>query len=129
MGPRFQSLTLFSNGKEKKKTELGIEGMFWSTHIKNIQIGNIKDERMKLFKESEFDGTCLTLVIFHNVKVLSMLPVVLMFLWKAPVCLSDVRYGLAEAEGVTKTGESATVTPVNKGTVPRARVDGTWEVK
>ena len=85
VGPRFWSLTLFSNGK--KKTELGIEGMFWSTHIKNIQIGNIKDKRMKLFKESEFDGTCLTLVIFHNVKVLSMLPVDLMFLRKAPVCL------------------------------------------
>ena len=46
-----------------------------------------KDKRMKLFKESEFDGTCLTLVIFHNVKVLSMLPVDLMFLRKAPVCL------------------------------------------
>ena len=47
---------------------------------------------MKLFKESEFDRTCLTLVIFHNVKVLSMLSMDLMFLWKVPVCLSDVRY-------------------------------------
>lgn len=114
---------------ERKKNELGIERMFWSRHIKNIQTDNIKDKRMKLFKESEFDRTCLTLVIFHNVKVLSMLSVDLMSLWKAPVCLSDVRYGPAEAEGVTKTGESATVTPATKGTMPRARADGTWEVK
>lgn len=58
-----------------------------------------------------------------------MLSVALNASLKAPVCLSDVSYGPAEAEGVIKTGESAGATPATEGTMPRARVDGSWEVR